>query len=184
MTIENIINNIKNEYLRLLDGNLENYTIEPALEDAVTVLSSKFDIVLPTDFIWFLTKSGLKIAIENAYDTIDIEAIDYKLEKMNKWLDEGAFEGKIEHIDGDPSPLMQNVWWNKKWVPFAEDGGGNLLCIDLDPGEQGVSGQIIGFERGSGPYPTEFKSFGEFLNYQFEFTKNGGLQGSSDGTLS
>jgi len=184
MNFENIITDIKKEYINLLDGNLENYTVQAVTENEINEFSSKFNISLPADFVWFLTKSNLKIAIENAYDTIDIEAIDYKLEKMNKWLDEGAFDGKIENIDGDPSPLMKNVWWNKKWVPFAEDGGGNLSCIDLDPTEQGVSGQIIGFERGSGPYPTEFKSFEEFLKYQLEFTRGGGLSADSDGLLS
>jgi len=181
MKIESIISEIKNEYIKLLDSNLENYEIEPAPESAVNELSTKFDIVLPTDFIWFLTKGSIKIAIEGSYDTIDIERIDYNLGKMNKWLDEGAFEGKIETIDGSPSPLMQNVWWNKKWVPFAEDGGGNLLCIDLDPAPQGVSGQIIGFERSTGPYPTEFKSFSDFMAYQLKFTKDGGL--SDDGGI-
>ena len=184
MHIENIINDIKKEYINLLDGNLERYNVQVVTESEINQFSTKLDISLPSDFVWFLTNSGLKVAIENAFDTIEFEAIDYTLEKFNRWLDEGVFDGKIENIDGEPSPLMKNVWWNKKWVPFAEDGGGNLLCIDLDPAEQGVSGQIIGFERSSGPYPTEFKSFEEFLKYQMEFTKNGGLSADSDGLLS
>jgi len=181
MNIQNIIADIKNEYSNLLDGDLEYYTVEPATQSQIDDFSTKFDVKLPKDFVLFITNSDIKIAIEAAYDSLDIEATDYKLERMNNWLDEGVFEGKIETIDGDPSPLMLNVWWNKKWVPFAEDGGGNLLCIDLDPAPQGVSGQIIGFERGSGPYPTEFKSFSEFLAYQLKFTKDGGL--SVDGGI-
>jgi cell wall assembly regulator SMI1 len=184
MNIQNTITDIKQEYINLLDGDLENYSVEPAAQGQMDDFSTKFDVKLPEDFVFFITHSDIKIAIEGAYDSIDIEAIDYKLGKMNNWLEEGAFEGKIETIDGDPSPLMQNVWWSKKWVPFAEDGGGNLLCIDLDPTAQGIWGQIIGFERGSGPYPTKFKSFSEFLNYQLEFTISGGLSADSDGILS
>jgi hypothetical protein len=95
MDIEKIISEIKNEYINLLDGNLERYIVEPAPESLINQVSLKFDISLPLDFVWFLTKSELKIAIENAYDTIEFKSVEYKLEKMNQWLDEGAFDGKI-----------------------------------------------------------------------------------------
>lgn len=46
---------------------------------------------------------------------------------------------------------IRHVWWHPAWVPFAEDGGGNLLCVDLDPGEQGARGQVIAWELHAGP---------------------------------
>ncbi|BAY29595.1 putative glucan synthesis regulatory protein [Nostoc carneum NIES-2107] len=42
---------------------------------------------------------------------------------------------------------VKEVYANKKWVPFAFDWGGNHLGIDLDPGEQGIRGQVINFGR-------------------------------------
>jgi cell wall assembly regulator SMI1 len=36
-------------------------------------------------------------------------------------------------------------------LPFAEDGCGNLYCIDLDPAEHGTAGQVISWDRDSGP---------------------------------
>nr|WP_241011423.1 SMI1/KNR4 family protein [Burkholderia sp. Ac-20392] len=30
-----------------------------------------------------------------------------------------------------------------KWIPFTHDGSGNHLCIDLDPADDGFSGQVI-----------------------------------------
>src|SRR5690349_11873828 len=53
-----------------------------------------------------------------------------------------------------PSPyagsgICRPVIWSKGWIPFAEDGGGNFLCIDLDPGPKGIVGQVLRWERSS-----------------------------------
>ncbi len=184
MDIITLLSSLKTEYQRLLNGNLELYSVTPALDAQITQLNAQFNIQLPAEYCSFLTKADIKVVIEDGYDFIAVERIEYQLNKMNRWLDEGKLNGLIDNIDGDPSPLMKNVWWNKKWVPIAEDGGGNLLCIDLDSGEKGTSGQIIGFDLASGPYPTQYKSFGEFLTQQLAFAQSGQLKGSSDGTLS
>ncbi|HXV91932.1 MAG TPA: SMI1/KNR4 family protein, partial [Pseudonocardia sp.] len=54
-------------------------------------------------------------------------------------------------------------WWNPGWVPFAEDGGGNLYCVDLAPGERGVRGQVIRWEIHGGPCGPVAASFAEYL---------------------
>ncbi|WP_195576730.1 SMI1/KNR4 family protein [Paenibacillus sp. 1001270B_150601_E10] len=38
---------------------------------------------------------------------------------------------------------IQEVTWNRGWIPFAADGSGNYIAMDLAPGGQGVVGQII-----------------------------------------
>ncbi len=38
------------------------------------------------------------------------------------------------------APEIKEVPWNRKWVPFAYDGSGGYLCIDLDPTDQGGCG--------------------------------------------
>ena len=30
-----------------------------------------------------------------------------------------------------------------RWIPFCGDGGGNHLCVDMEPAEGGISGQVI-----------------------------------------
>ncbi|NJK42889.1 MAG: hypothetical protein HC933_00295 [Pleurocapsa sp. SU_196_0] len=39
-------------------------------------------------------------------------------------------------------PVKGDVW-NTRWIPFASDGSGNFLCVDLDPDEGGRVGQVI-----------------------------------------
>lgn len=47
---------------------------------------------------------------------------------------------------------MQFTWWDKKWIPFASEPGGDLLCFDFNPGETGTNGQVISWgTRGIGP---------------------------------
>jgi cell wall assembly regulator SMI1 len=33
--------------------------------------------------------------------------------------------------------------WNRRWIAFASNGGGDDLALDLDPPEGGVVGQVI-----------------------------------------
>lgn len=43
--------------------------------------------------------------------------------------------------------VVKQVYANKLWIPFAYDWGGNHLGIDLDPGVNGIRGQVINFGR-------------------------------------
>lgn len=38
---------------------------------------------------------------------------------------------------------MRRVYTHAAWWPFAEDGGGNHLMVDLDPPAGGTLGQVI-----------------------------------------
>jgi len=49
-------------------------------------------------------------------------------------------------------PRIQPVKWHSGWIPLAEDGCGNLYCLDLDPGSVGHVGQVIKWEMAGGPF--------------------------------
>jgi cell wall assembly regulator SMI1 len=42
-----------------------------------------------------------------------------------------------------PDTGIRDDWWNPGWMPFAGNGGGDFLCIDLAPADGGTSGQVI-----------------------------------------
>lgn len=44
-----------------------------------------------------------------------------------------------------PPETIKDHYVNRKWIPFAADFGGNFLAVDLDPGPNGRSGQVINF---------------------------------------
>ena len=79
----------------------------------------------------------------------------------NKALAEGVFAGReIEHSGGG---VIRNVWWHRAWLPFARDSIGNEVCIDFEPASGGDHGQVIFYEKETGPEPSSYLSFGEWL---------------------
>lgn len=79
---------------------------------------------------------------------------------------EGTFDPHLANIRGWAdgrwdSGHLREVYWSPGWIPFAEDGCGNLICVDLDPGPAGTAGQIIEmeFQDGQGPYLSAWPDF-------------------------
>jgi cell wall assembly regulator SMI1 len=62
------------------------------------------------------------------------------------------------------SESCQRVKWSNGWIPFAEDGGPNFLCLDFDPGPRGAPGQVIWWDRGlKKAGASRWNSFGDWL---------------------
>lgn len=76
-------------------------------------------------------------------------------------LDSGTFDTAQSNADGH---LVKQDWWNAAWIPFTHNGGGDHLCIDLDPGTEGVAGQIIEMWHDEGSRPVLAPSFEAFLS--------------------
>jgi cell wall assembly regulator SMI1 len=52
-----------------------------------------------------------------------------------------------EFCTSTPERTIKKTAFNTKWIPIAEDWGGNYLAIDLDPDINGHIGQIINIGR-------------------------------------
>jgi cell wall assembly regulator SMI1 len=55
----------------------------------------------------------------------------------------GDFEGRV----AVPDAGVVGAWWHRSWVPFAANGGGDHLCLDLAPAPGGNPGQVIKVEH-------------------------------------
>ena len=53
---------------------------------------------------------------------------------------EADFDDSVEVRAGHP---VRKLYTHAAWIPFATDGGGNSLAIDLDPTPGGTRGQVI-----------------------------------------
>lgn len=69
--------------------------------------------------------------------------------------------------------MVKNTLYNVKRLPFATDGSGQFLCIDYDPAEKGVYGQIIYLPCGE-PEPVSViaDSFDDFVDLLIDEYKN------------
>jgi cell wall assembly regulator SMI1 len=60
------------------------------------------------------------------------------------WADLYHEQFKPDGYDCEPSgPIRSDEWWRLKWIPFTGDGGGNHLCVDMEPLAKGAVGQVI-----------------------------------------
>lgn len=100
---------------------------------------------------------------------------------MKKLSEEGKFEMFQTNLINQE--FITDTWWSTYWIPFAEDSGGNKLCIDVSPETKGIYGQVIYWEKNTGPEKSNFNSFIEWLDHQaYKLRRNMYLVGQ-DGFL-
>jgi cell wall assembly regulator SMI1 len=139
-------------------------TMQPGATDAEIIeLENHLGTRLPADYRAFLALSNGQL--ENAEfgfadgELLSAESVNAQWMIWKELLDNGTFKDSIS----DPQAGIRNDWWNPRWIPFTHDGGGNHLCLDLDPANGGTIGQVITMEHDNGERVLMFDSFSEWL---------------------
>lgn len=129
-------------------------------DEEIEAFESKIGLSLPEDY-----KASLKLhdgeVYVHDYNYLSLESVSGKWSSMERRRKKGDFKGREVYQRGEG--IIKNTWWHPGWIPFAEDGGGNYICIDMAPAKRGVVGQILKWERESGPYPIKLNSFLDWL---------------------
>ena len=112
----------------------------PAAADDVEVLWAKAEA--PSPLLGFLAlhdgeKDGLGGGVFPTWRPLSVVGM----------LSAKAF---LDELHADPGTCdadrgVQPVWWCKGWLPWATNGGGDYLALDLDPGPGGLHGQVVYF---------------------------------------
>lgn len=115
----------------------------PATDREIEELESALDVSLPEDFIDLLKVHDGQNG--NAGWLLDGQEFLSSHRIIDEWkLWEGALDGgDFEGSSSEPQDGIKDNWWNKRWVPFTDNGSGDHCCLDLDPAESGTAGQII-----------------------------------------
>lgn len=71
-----------------------------------------------------------------------------------------------------PSNHIKEQYVNTRYLPISKDYGGNNIGIDLDPGPDGISGQVINFGRDEDTRHVIASSLGGFLEFILHHVKN------------
>ena len=98
------------------------------------------------------------------YASLDIENIHRTRDGLNSLKAEGKFD-TFEPHENVRGSNVRYTWWHDGWVPFAEDGGGNLICVDLDPADSGAVGQVFYWEIHGGPVARDRGAGPSFLDF-------------------
>lgn len=89
--------------------------------------------------------------------------------------------GELDDSVAEPEGPIQPDWWNLKWFPVTHSGSGDHDCIDTDPAEGGISGQVIGFSHETGPERVLAVGFREYLSDYADRLAAGEFRFDADG---
>ncbi len=139
--MKSIWNRIRAE-INLINPKLGNSFNEPAIESEIKLLNSFFDNKIPIDFIKYLNVFNGQshnnfdiqpfsyysfIPIKEIVDIIKIQNKLWESEEKINWINENKIQPKV---------------WDKLWLPIASEST-SYLIIDLNPGKNGVYGQVF-----------------------------------------
>lgn len=97
--------------------------------------------------------------LDAEYVLLSVAGILDDWKSWKKLLDSGEFDGQT----ATPDAGVRADWWNPGWVPIASNGGGDSVCIDLNPAKGGTLGQVILMNHESSHRLRLAASFGELL---------------------
>lgn len=122
-----------------------------ATEDQIAACEAALGVTFPPDLrVSYLIHDGQKpnadglfpegfAGLDSAFLLLTLGDVANQWQKWKQLADSGEFKKQ----KGQPDAGVRADWWNAKWVPFAGDGGGDSLCVDLAPAKGGTAGQVI-----------------------------------------
>ena len=96
---------------------------------------------------------------EPGYELMSLEGCLDAWQMLKELLDDGEFANN----KANPETGVEAQWWHPAWLPFATDGGGDYVCLDLAPTKQGKVGQVILFGHDSEHRPRLGPTFAEWF---------------------
>jgi cell wall assembly regulator SMI1 len=161
-----------------------------ASEERIAKAERELGIALPADFrrstIQHDGEHGSVGGVLGGWNLRDLSSAIRVWKAMNSLVEDGTFsEAESDRIK-TVGPVRPQ-WWNRHWVPFATDGGGNEYALDMDPRSGGSPGQVILFLHDSRRRSVMAPSFAAWLSsyaddleggkYRVELTEQGNVLG-------
>ncbi|USB33392.1 SMI1/KNR4 family protein [Paenibacillus sp. YPG26] len=97
------------------------------------------------------------------------------LSPIRKIIDDWLFlqeEFEPDDLEPEIDREIKPYLWNPRWIPIADNGAGDYLCLDTDPSDVGRIGQVLYFWHDWGQRSVEAQSFFEFLQICLEEDDN------------
>ncbi len=153
---------------------------EGATAAQLAAFEQQTGLTLPDDYKASLETHNGEVSLHD-YTYLSLDSVFNSWSNMTKLAEAGTFAHAEVYEQGEG--VIQNTWRHRGWIPFAEDGGGNMFCIDTTPAARGVAGQVLRMEIGSGPGITEYPSFLAWLENYGDDLVAGKYQVDDDGLL-
>jgi cell wall assembly regulator SMI1 len=150
-------------------------SLRPAAKDgALAKLQAGLDSTLPAGFAESVgIHDGQKEDAEHGLVPVSDELLgplpSYRLlalaEIRREWamMKELHANGEFAGRTPEPTRGVRADWWNPNWVPLADNGGGDYVCLDPAPAAGGTTGQVIVFFHDMNDRPLLAKSYAAWL---------------------
>lgn len=157
--IDSLWNDIENWYKQHAPDELEKFA-GPASEEDIVKLEEILGLMLPHDYKTSLRRHNGGGYLHN-YEYFSTDEVAQKWTELSELKAAGKFDDAVMDLSRE---TFQQTWWHVAWIPIA-DAFGSLICLDMDPTEKGIVGQVLQHEtHAEGPILTRYHSFGEWLN--------------------
>lgn len=120
-----------------------SYLAAPASEEQIAACEQAVKCALPSDLrhLLKLHNGSNEYQVLPGWELFSAERI---ADEWSVWTELYHDQFKPDDYACEPNgPIRGDEWWRLKWIPFTGDGGGNHLCVDMEPAPRGVVGQII-----------------------------------------
>ncbi len=158
-SLDAVWNDIEAWYREHAPDQVENLA-EGASDAQIAAFRKATKLSLPDDYEASLRRHDGYVYIDD-YEYVPLENVQETWSDMKDNLKEREYEGM--EVADTGGGVIKDTYWNAAWIPFAEDSGGNLLVLDMDPGPKGKKGQVVRWEVGAGPGPAGHDSFTAWL---------------------
>lgn len=113
----------------------------PALEETLRAASNWFGQELPADVkLAYRVADGQHSSFPGVLFGMPWLSLEKARQEYQTWQGIAAEDPSLQ---SHPERAIKPLNFSPAWFPFAVDGGGNGLAVDLDPGEAGTVGQVI-----------------------------------------
>jgi cell wall assembly regulator SMI1 len=149
-----------------------------ATADQLRKLEAQLGVRLPEDFKEScLIHDGQKEECDlipdgfGTYYLLRLKEIPKEWNLWNQLNDAGEFKDQA----AEPDPGVADAWWQRGWMPFASNGGGDHFCLDFAPAKGGKVGQVIKMQHDDARRELVAPSFAAWLGQLADALERGEL---------
>lgn len=146
----------------------------PATEADITRLETTTGLALPDELKQLYRLHNGESGNAGLFFGLPFISIDEALAEWKNWESLAGSTASLDtSIVSVPANHIKEQYVNTRYLPISKDYGGNNIGIDLDPGPDGVSGQVINFGRDEDTRFVIAPSLAGFMEFILHHVKNG-----------
>ena len=169
------------EHLPEVLGSLNPGISERTLSEFEDELEQEVGQRLPQSLrdVYLQNNGQDKTTVCGIFFGLEFLSLENLIDNWNVWKDiasDSFYDDLGENSTSYPPETLQTVYAHTGWIPFAYDGGGNHIGIDLSPGPAGQIGQVINFGSDEDNKFVMAPSFETFLRWQLTQLQSGNFR--------